>query len=357
MTTPPTAPATATLAHSDAAPPGVDTAVIHDLTESNSARMLGVWEDTAILVKSDSAGKHEVTGWSTETGERVWTKSYSPQLGTSQNPSQTTVALDHDAVSVFEVWKKDRLDRLAKLTLIDPTTGLTRGTRDIPAFKREGRVTPWGVYVEPWDEPTVVYLPDGRTEKLPNREAEWFLTTPPGTKLWSGSGQKWPSTEDYEPSVGTESVTWDRAVRRHNVGDGRFGIQVIDTRTRQNLAEGCQGQTNGLGVMVSSPHRTWVAFGGTAIEVATGTIHCNPEVYGRSGQILAISDSGRMFGHSGYRDINEEYFLTTPDGEVTVLDAEGATSTFDPADENLATTLAMTDSYLVVNGRMFALPS
>lgn len=340
---------------SNTAPPGVSTAVLHDLTDSNSARMLGVWEDTAVLASTDSVGNHQLTGWSTETGERVWSQTISPTLGAAGNLSQTTVELSYDAVVVFEVWAKDRLDKLAHLTLIDPTTGLTRSSQEIPAFRSQGTTPPWGVFVQPWSKPIEVYLPDGRKESLPKNGADWFLATPPGTPLWSGAGEGWPSNEQYEDSVGTDSVTWDRAIRRYDAGDGRRGIQVIDTKARQNVAEGCVGKTGSTGTLVTSPHRTWAAFGGTAIELKTATIHCNPEVFTIGGQVLAINDEGRMFGYSGTPGINEEYFLTTPDGEITVL-APSADSTFDPTDEDLGTTLAMTEDYLVVDGRMFALP-
>lgn len=352
----PTAPPTVELPRSDTAPAGVDNQVLHDFTESGSARMIGIWEDTVVLTTSDSTGQYELAGWSASTGQQVWRKEVEPQLGTESNLSNITITMQFDAVAIFEVWAESRLDKVAQVTLIDPSTGITRASTPVPKFRREGVNSPFGVFVEPWDNRYVAYLSDGRSVRMPSTKTTWMIATPEGSDLWVGTGEAWPNTEQYDDESGQESVSWTRAIRRAPGSGGLLEIEVLDSSQRKSLSTGCAGLTFGAGGLVVSPHRTWAAYGNVAIEIDSGTIHCNEQVFALGGRALAVGDDGQIFGASGTKGVNEEFFVAATDGPVNVLPA-GGTSSFDTESETLHQTVALVDESLVVGGRVFALPA
>lgn len=338
------------------APPGIDPTVLHDLTGGSNAQMLGLWHETVVLASSNADGQNVLQGHSVTTGEKTWEYVIESTLGTGGSPSAITSELQYDAVSVLETASKDRLDKVGRLTLLDPTRGTVRSQADIPAARGIGSFAPFGVSVQPWGKPVRIHLPDGRQLTMPDNDTAWLVPSPRGTQPWFGKSGVWPGTSDEKTKEVVESVNWSRAVRRSEDDQGEVSIQVLDTITRKPVAEGCAGEMGTDRDVRYSPSRTWVTLGNVSVEVGTATIHCNTALTGElSGQVLAINDQGRVFGSLGY-GTSASYFLAEPDGEPQLLDGEGADSTFDPDAENLSETLAMTDDLLVVRGQTFALP-
>lgn len=338
------------------APPGIDPTVLHDLTGGNNAQMLGLWRDTVVLASSNAEGQNVLQGHAVSTGEKTWEYTVESTLGTGATPSAITSELQYDAVSVLETASKDRLDKVGRLTLLDPTRGTVRHQSDIPEAKSFSSFAPFGVAVQRWSEPVVIHLPDGRQLTMPSTDTDWLIPSPRGTKPWAGVQGVWPGTSQDLTTEVTESASWSRALRRTEDDKGEVLAQVLDTVSRTVIAQGCAGQLGSDREFRFSPSRTWATIGTVSVEVDTATLHCNPELAEQTNaKVLAVNDQGRLLAASGY-GTSRTYFLAPSDGRPQQLDGTGTDSTFDPDADTLSQTLAMTDDLLVVGGQTFALP-
>lgn len=345
---------------SELAPPGVDPRMVHDLTHGANLRMLGMWGATVVFASSDPRGRTVVQGKSPVTGEEVWARTLDPELGSASQPSQMTIQLQYDAVTVLETSRVDRLDKIARLTVLDPDTGITKVHQRITKYKADGTFEPFGILIEPWDRPLAVHLVDGRVITLPDDRVDWMLVTPRGGKPWVGREGVWPSAPSNDTELGLDQITPERAVRRHRVTEDQVGLEVIDTGARRSLGSGCSGGVDGSAPLVVSPHRTWAALGSATIELRTGTVLCDRSLADRAGRILAIGDDGLRFGIAAPSARGVAYFIAARGREPRILEDGGAqsvaASAFDPERPDLAHTVAVSGDRLVVAGRVFQLP-